>query len=73
MHGPGVNALHCTWKVYGFVEFYAGLGNCSRCHKLAGIPTASLDLIYHEAPMRRENYMDILTSAGMGPLGMHGC
>ena len=35
---------------------------------MAGIPTAALDVMYHEAPMNKENYMDILTSSGMGLL-----
>ena len=36
---------------------------------MAGIPTAQLDVIYHQAPQGKDNYMDILTNAGMGFLG----
>ena len=39
---------------------------------MAGIATASLDVLYHEAPANKENYMDILTSAGMGLLVGYG-
>ena len=62
--------LLCARQVYGFIEFYAGLGNCSRVHKLAGIPTASLDIMYSTADPGKQNYMDILSNAGMAPLGL---
>ena len=54
-------------QIYGVVEFYAGLGNNSRCAKLAGIPTASLDLLYHtpSPDLPKQNYMDIVTDAGL--------
>lgn len=61
---PGLDSLF--GQVYGFVEFYAGVGACSLCSRLAGIPTASLDITYHKAKSGKQNYMDILSDAGMG-------
>ena len=58
-------------KAYGFIEFYAGKAACSSCMKLAGVPTASLDITYHIARAGKQNYMDILTDAGMGYHGTH--
>ncbi|CAE7564454.1 unnamed protein product, partial [Symbiodinium sp. KB8] len=57
--------VECFAQVFGFIEFFAGLGNCSRCYKLAGVPTASLDILYNRAPEGKDNYMDILSNAGM--------
>ena len=46
------------------------MGNVSRCQKLAGVPTASLDVLYHqpEEGCGKQNFMDILTPAGMALL-----
>ena len=56
-------------QVFGFIEFYAGMANCSKCHRLARIPTASLDILYHKAKPGKASYMDILTTPGMAFLG----
>ena len=52
-------------QVFGFIEVYAGLGNCSKCAKYAGIATASLDIMYHTPAPGKHNYMDILTDSGL--------
>ena len=51
-------------KVYGFIEFYAGLGNCSRVARMAGIRTAALDIKY-KSNYSKQNYMDILSDSGL--------
>ena len=40
----------------------------SACVKGAGFSTASLDIDYHEAPPLKQNFMDLLTPAGMALL-----
>ena len=49
------------------IEFFAGRGNLSRCMKLAGIPTASLDILYSGSRRERShksNAMDINSPSG---------
>ena len=65
----GIHGVFPRPQVYGFVEFYAGVGACSLCSRLAGIPTASLDILYHNPKRGKQNCMDILTDAGMGSFG----
>ena len=56
-------------------EFFAGRGNLSRCMRLSGIPTASLDLLYPAVPRKSNpnrhtiNAMDMNTPAGFAPFG----
>lgn len=56
-------------KAYSFCEFFAGTASCSRAIKAAQYPTAALDILYFDPPDGKQNYMDILTPAGMGFLG----
>ena len=56
-------------------EFFAGRGNLSRCMRLSGVTTASLDLLYPAVPRKSSpnrhvlNAMDMNTPAGFAPFG----
>ena len=52
-------------QAYEFVELFAGKGLTSAALRGAGFGTASLDIDYHVPPEGKQNYMDILTSAGL--------
>ena len=60
---------------FQMAEFFAGRGNLSRCMRLSGIPTASLDLLYPAVPRKSNpnrhtiNAMDMNTRAGFAPFG----
>lgn len=55
-------------QAYDFVELFAGKGFVSACVKGAGFSTASLDITYHQALPQKQNFMDVLTPAGMALL-----
>jgi hypothetical protein len=59
---------NCCPQTYDVLEFYAGRGNLSRCMKLSGRRTRSLDLLYGKkvrfSKNNRSNPMDILSPSG---------
>ena len=59
---------NCCPQTYDVLEFYAGRGNLSRCMKLSGRRTGSLDLLYGKkvrfSKNNRSNPMDILSPSG---------
>lgn len=52
-------------QAYEFVELFAGKGLTSAALRGAGFGTASLDIDYHVPSEGKQNYMDILTPAGL--------
>ena len=52
-------------KAFSFCEYFAGDGACSRAIRAANYPVASLDILYWEPRPDKQNYMDIMTAAGM--------
>ena len=59
-------------QAFDCLEFYAGKANLSRCLKLTGCRTGSLDLKYGEDHLYdagTTNPMDILSASGFGLLG----
>ncbi|CAE7254709.1 unnamed protein product, partial [Symbiodinium sp. CCMP2456] len=53
-------------QAYSCVELFAGKAWISRCFKLGGYPTASLDVAYGASlPNAASRAMDLTTTAGM--------
>ena len=61
-------------QAFDCLEFYAGKANLSRCLKLTGCRTGSLDIKYGEDHLGNAgttNPMDILSASGFGLLDIY--
>jgi len=61
--------LDSSVEEHDFIEFFAGDANVSRCLVWGGLSGAFLDKAYHTPARKKQNFMDILTPAGMAQLG----
>ena len=52
-------------QVFKWLEFFAGAAIATQCVTAAGFPGAKLDKLYHAPVGGKQNYMDILSDAGM--------
>ena len=56
-------------KAFDALEFFSGVGNVSRCLKLAGHAVGSFDIKLGTPAPGKQNCMDLLTPAGMSCFG----
>ena len=60
----GHTSLLNSWKVYAFLELFAGKANVTKCIRYAGHPAGKMDISYNKPKIGKQNHMDILTPAG---------
>ena len=55
----------CTNKVFQWVEFFSGTAMATRCMTQSGLIGCPLDILDYRGPAEKQNYLDLLTPAGM--------
>ena len=70
----GIKTIVLKEVEYDCVEFFAGKGNLSKCMRLSGLSTLSLDVKYPAVPdgsnqKHEVNCMDMTTTSGFWPFG----
>jgi hypothetical protein len=53
------------WQEFSYIEYFAGMGNLTRCMKSAQYRSIRLDIKDHSPETKKNNYMDLASAAGM--------
>ena len=78
VHGFVLSRSSCAWvlyrarvatKAFEWLEFVSGSAMATRCMLASGEVGCPLDIANHTAPANKQNFLDLLTPAGMAHFG----